>query len=304
MNNIEKLKEKKMFKDLEHSAFLPNAFFIVLIFAILWGCSFILGRWISEYILKNVIDETLKISFRRIITCGFQICIFFIWVRSVEKRKIATIGFRNNNRLGKFLLGFCISIIAVTIMTIALYLIGAIEIEINKNINMSINTCALIAIILAGWLVQSVSEEIGIRGWLLPLIGAKYNPQISILVTSAAFGILHLFTPTATVLSFVNLILSGLFFALYTINEDSLWGVWGFHFAWNLALGNIYAFIVSGFSAGDFTIFKIKAVGNELFTGGSFGPEGGLLATIVLAIGVIVCIFRLKKNINGKIINT
>lgn len=289
-----------MFKDLEHSVFLPNIFFIVLTFAILWGCSFILGRWISEYILKNVIEETLKISFRRILTCGFQICIFFIWVRLIEKRKIATIGFRSNNRLGKFLLGFCINIIAVTIMTIALYLMGVIEIEINKNINMSINTCALIAIISAGWLVQSVSEEIGIRGWLLPVLGAKYSPKIAILVTSIAFGILHLFTPTATVLSFVNIILSGLFFNLYAINEDSLWGVWGFHCAWNLALGNIYAFMVSGFSAGDFTIFKIKVVGNELLTGGSFGPEGGLLATIVLIIGVIVCIFRLKGSINGK----
>lgn len=291
-DNIKKLKEKKMFKELEHSTFLPNAFLILLVFSILWAGSFILGRCISIYILKGVIEEPLKLSLRRIITCGFQISIFFLWVIFIEKRKILTLGFRHNKRLYKFLIGFFIGIITITIITIMLFLVGAIQIEIRNNINMSINTYVGIVLIVVSWLVQSASEEIGIRGWLIPLLGAKYSVAIAILVTSVVFGTLHLFTPTATMLSFVNLILSGVFFALYAISEECLWGVWGCHFGWNLALGNIYAFSVSSFLSSDYTIFKINVVGTNILTGGSFGPEGGILATLVLVIGIIICSSR------------
>jgi membrane protease YdiL (CAAX protease family) len=299
-DNIKKLKEKKMFKDLEHSAFLPNAFLILLVFFVLWAASFVLGRCISLYILKDVADETLKLSLRRIITCGFQISMFFLWVRFIEKRKILTLGFRHNRRLYKFLIGFFIGITTITIITIVLSLVGAIQIEIRKSINISINTYFGMVAIVIGWLIQSVSEEIGIRGWLIPLLGAKYSASIAILVTSVVFGILHLFTPTATVLSFVNLLLSGVFFALYVISEDCLWGVWGCHFGWNLALGNIYGFSVSGIPYSECTVFKIKVVGRNILTGGSFGPEGGILATLVLIIGIIIFSSRVQRSISRK----
>lgn len=295
-DSIKKLKEKKMFKDIEQSAFLPNGFFIVLIFAILWGGSFTLGRWISAFLLKGVADEALKLALRRIITCGFQVCIFFAWVRFIEKRKISTLGLRQKHKLHKFFIGFLIGIISITIITFLLFLLGAIKIEIRKNINMSISTYLGIVLIVIGWLVQSVSEEIGIRGWLVPLLGARYNALISILITSITFGVLHLFVPTATVLSFANLILSGIFFALYAISEDSLWGVWGCHFGWNLALGNIYSFSVSGFSAANAAIFQIEVIGNNVLTGGLFGPEGGILATIAVSIGIIIFSVRIFKE--------
>lgn len=297
---IIKLKEKKMFKDLEHGTFLPNAFLILLIFAILWAGSFTLGRHISMYLLEAVTDETLKLSFRSIITCGFQICIFFVWVRFIEKRKFSTVGFRQNNKFYRFFIGFFIGIITTTIITFVLFLAEAIQIQVRENINMSINTFVVIVIIVVGWLVQSISEEIGIRGWLIPLLGAKYNVVISILITSITFGVLHLFVPTATVLSFVNLILSGTFFALYAISEDCLWGVWGFHFGWNLALGNIYGFSVSGFSARDSALFKINTIGNDILTGGSFGPEGGIIATLAVVMGIIICCVRIKRTVDRK----
>lgn len=296
-DNIYKLKEKEMFKDLEHSTFLPNAFLTLFVFAVLWAGSFILGKFISIYMLKGIADETLNLSLRRIILCGFQISIFFIWVRFVEKRKIQTLGFRNKKILYNFFIGFLIGIMAITIITIALFLVGALQIEIRNSINMSVNTYAEMVLIVLGWLVQSVSEEIGIRGWLIPLLGARYSVAIAIFITSVVFGILHLFTPTATVLSFINLILSGVFFALYAISEDGLWGVWGCHFGWNLALGNIYAFDVSGFSSIGCSIFKIKVIGTDILTGGSFGPEGGLLATLILVIGTIIFRFRMKRGL-------
>ncbi|WP_432665287.1 CPBP family intramembrane glutamic endopeptidase [Wukongibacter baidiensis] len=295
-DNINKLNGKEIFKTLEHSRFLPNVFLTLLIFFALWAGSFMLGRFISKYILRAIVDENLNLLLRRIITCGLQIIIFFIWVRFIEKRKVYTMGFRSSKRAHKFLRGVFIGIMTITIITIILSLLGAIEIEISKNIDMGMNRYMSIVLIVLGWLVQSASEEIAIRGWLIPLLGAKYSVFTAIFITSVVFGILHLFVQSATVLSFVNLILSGIFFALYAINEDGLWGVWGCHFGWNLALGNIYAFNVSGFSSIGFTVFKIKAIGSKILTGGSFGPEGGLLATLILIVGIMICGFKIKKH--------
>lgn len=293
-----KYKEREMFKYLGQNAFLRNAFLILLVFVILWAGSFIIGRCLSMYLLKGVPDETLKLSFRSIITCGFQICIFFVWVKFIEKRKFSTLGFNQNKKLYKFLIGFFIGVISITIITFILFLVGAIQIEIRKNITMSISTYIRIVVIVVGWLVQSISEEIGIRGWLIPHLGVKHNLVISILSTSIIFAVLHLFVPTATVLSFVNIILSGIFFALYALSEDCLWGVWGCHFGSNLTLGNVYAFTVSGFSARGSAIFNIKVSGNSLLTGGSFGPEGGVLATLTLIIGIIICSVRIKRSVS------
>lgn len=297
MKDIIKYKQKEMFKDLEHSTFLPNAYLTLFIFFVLWTGSFISGRFISRYILQCVVDENLNTLLRRIITCSFQIFIFFIWVKLVEKRRIRTLGFRYNKRIYNFFIGFIIGVVAITIITIVLFLVGAIQIEIKKDINISMNLFLVIILIVVGWLLQSASEEIGIRGWLIPHLGAKYGIAIAIFITSIVFGILHLFTPAVTVLSFVNLVLSGVFFALYAISEDCLWGVWGCHFGWNLALGNIYEFNVSGFSTTGSTIFKIKTIGTNVLTGGSYGPEGGLLATLLLIIGIIIFGYRIQKNI-------
>lgn len=293
---INGLKEKKMFKNLEHSTFLPSGFLIVLVFIILWGGSFALGRSISGYLLKDVTAETLKVSLRSIITCGFQIFIFFVWVRVIEKRKFSTVGFRQNHTLYRFFIGFFAGIISITIITLVLFLVGAVQIEVRKNMNVSISTCAVIVVIVAGWLVQSAFEEIAIRGWLVPLLGKKYNVTVSVFIASISFGVLHLFVPTATVISFANLTLSGVFFALYAISEDCLWGVWGLHFGWNLALGNIYGFSVSGFSARDSVLFKIKSVGSDVLTGGSFGPEGAILATLAVVIGILLCCIKIVND--------
>ncbi|GKX29484.1 protease [Vallitalea longa] len=293
--NFTKLKQKNLYGNLEYNRFLSNGFLIIFIFFVLWTVSFVLGRFISKYILQFVDIEKKYISLRRIITCGFQIIVFFTWVKFVERRKIRTLGFRYKKSY-KFLIGFLIGIFAISVITIILLFTGSIQIEIRKGINLNMNTFIGIVLIVSGWIVQSVSEEIGIRGWLIPLLGAKYNITLAIFTTSIVFGMIHLFTPNVTVLSFMNIFLSGVFFALYAISEDCLWGVWGCHFGWNLALGNIYEFNVSGVSSTSSTIFQIKTIGNNVLTGGSFGPEGGLLATVILIVGIIIVGYKIYRN--------
>lgn len=153
-----------------------------------------------------------------------------------------------------------------------------------------------LGIMALGWIVQSASEEIAIRGWLIPSLEKNSTPITAISITAIIFGILHLFSSGVTVLSFINLTLSGIFFAGYAILNGNIWGVCGLHFAWNFALGNIYGLPVSGFADNGEKIFQTQQIGPSLLTGGAFGPEGGLITTITLLIAIAAFILKWRKN--------
>lgn len=292
--NIENIKSNQKTRILKSLSDIPR---ILFVFALLWGGSFVLGRLMLTNLFRSILDEGINQGLRRVVLCGFQIGIFFLWVKLIEKRHIVTLGFSEEKRLQKFLVGIIIGISSITIITIVLYIVGAIQLDISQKNDTDTDTYSYFSmlVILLGWLIQSASEEISIRGWLIPSICRRHSASIAILITSIIFGILHLFVPVASVLSFTNLVLSGMFFALYAIKQKGIWGVWGCHFGWNLSLGNIYGFNVSGFAPKGYLFFKVKVIDYDFLTGGQFGPEGGLLVTILLAIGIVVLLLNNER---------
>ena len=65
---------------------------------------------------------------------------------------------------------------------------------------------------------------------------------------------------------------------------------------WNFAQGNIYGVPISG-EYDTNTVFACERIGNDILTGGAFGPEAGLLATLVFLGGIlIVGVAAYRKN--------
>ena len=62
------------------------------------------------------------------------------------------------------------------------------------------------------------------------------------------------------------------------------------HLTWNFFQGPIFGFEVSGIESE--SIIKQSVTGNEILTGGSFGFEGSILATV----GIIIMILYLDKK--------
>jgi hypothetical protein len=100
-----------------------------------------------------------------------------------------------------------------------------------------------------------------------------------------------------------NLIVLAIFFSLYALSEESLWGVMGVHAAWNWTQGNIFGVEVSGTTAyGASHLMQWSVAGPDWLTGGGFGPEGSAITLVVLIIGsLLVIAFALRK---GKRIST
>ena len=297
------LNETKVFERTSDSRFLPNVLVILLLFL----CLMFIGEAIAFFFYGRIyrmlnitpntlIKEAIIFSLNLIISFGTLAIIFFGWVRFIENRKIKTMGFIKGNILGKYLVGFMLGVAMMTVAVVILTLLGMIKIENISRGGQGVKAVLGITIVLIGWIIQGATEEIMIRGWLLPVIGTRHNIVLGIIISSTIFGVLHLANPNVSLLSFINLVLFGLFAALYVIWEGSLWGICGLHSAWNWAQGNIYGFEVSGTNAAGGVILNLKTVGSNSVTGGYFGPEGGVVISLILGLGILVLVSLIRRK--------
>lgn len=285
----QKLKRSKLFQQQKTDKAKRNIPVTVAVYFLLWMVGLGLGRLFAHGVfhvlgLANVVNAVQLPAFRKLIVCGTQISIFLLWVRFVEKRPVAVLGFRTKKPFTCYITGILIGLSAISAIYLILVLTGMMTFQYSGLEDRSI-FCNL-AIMAAGWMIQSASEEIAIRGWFIPRLEENTSPVIAVSITAIIFGILHLFSSGVTVLSFINLILSGLFFACYAITTGTIVGACGLHFAWNFALGNIYGLPVSGFADNGVKLLQTQQIGSALFTGGEFGTEGGLVTTVVLLIAI------------------
>ncbi len=161
---------------------------------------------------------------------------------------------------------------------------------------LNLQSLIFVVAIIPFWILQGGTEELVTRGWLFPAVSAKSNIFIGILISSALFGALHLFNPGVTVLSIVNIILDGIFACFLMLKYDNMWVLAGMHGAWNFVQGNIYGIQVSGQGASTSILNYSSQSSVDLLSGGAFGAEGSIFATIVL-IGCIAYLYwSLKKE--------
>lgn len=230
-----------------------------------------------------------------ILNTGAIIIFYFLIVKYKEKRSIASIGFKlNKSTLYEYLSGFLIGILLIGIIAILIVITGNGSFEFNKNIDVSFVGPFILVII--GWCIQGASEEIMMRGHMMPVLGNRFGPIAGILISSSYFGALHLLNNGISVLAIVNLILFGIFASVFAIYKRSLWGVCALHSAWNFAQGNLFGFLVSGIKTNGGQIITTKISEGNIINGGNFGPEGGLITSLILILAILVVLYLSKRK--------
>lgn len=302
--NLVLSKENKIFTLAKQGRYLPNAFLALLILIVIqFGMDLILfltpiGNIGSNISVQGLKGEALSFAINGLaVRFTMYILAVFAWVKIIENRPIYTIGFSKHKWVKKYLRGFMIGILMMSLCIVVFGVLGIATIDTSNTSIKGLNALGSVLIVLLGWLIQGASEEIMIRGWLLPVIGARHNVALGIFISSILFGAMHLFNSNINILPIINLILFGLFAALYVIWEGGLWGICALHSAWNWAQGNVFGIEVSGnLPAGGILIDVETGLGSDLITGGLFGVEGGIVCSIVLGLGIITLIFLIKKR--------
>ncbi|QLH76147.1 CPBP family intramembrane metalloprotease [Halosimplex rubrum] len=135
-------------------------------------------------------------------------------------------------------------------------------------------------LLFRGYLLTNVAE--GLAGWRgIGLGGAFAGATV---VSSLAFGVGHGLNPNVTVLALVNIALFGGLFAASYLLTGRIAAAVGLHVTWNFSIASLFGFPVSGFTT-PVTVVAVEQSGPAVLTGGSFGPEGGLIALGALVVG-------------------
>lgn len=129
-------------------------------------------------------------------------------------------------------------------------------------------------------------EELIFRGVPLVLLAMTVGRPLALVVTAVLFGLLHATNPDVTPLALGNVALAGLFLGLVFYHRGGLWTATGAHLGWNLT----HAALAAPVSGLPFTLPGIDFHPGQpaWLSGGAFGPEGGVLATLVLALAVVM----------------
>jgi len=133
----------------------------------------------------------------------------------------------------------------------------------------------------------AVTEELLFRGVLFRIVEGRLGTWLSLVLSSALFGLSHLFNPGATLWSAFAIAIEagGMLAAAYAATRN-LWVPIGLHFGWNFAEGAIFGTQISGKDAPDGLLHSALS-GPNLLSGGEFGPEASVYSLIA---GVLVTI--------------
>ena len=233
----------------------------------------------------------------QLLATSLMILITILFCKLIQKRKPFTLGYKKPGMWKEYGIGALVGLGLMTIIVLIGMVTGSLELQFNSEI-LTAGGMGMLVLLLIGFLIQGMSEEVLCRGYFLVSIARnKGNVWLGIIVSSIAFAALHLGNLGIAPLAFVNLILFGLFAGVYFVKRGNIWGIAAIHSIWNFAQGNIFGILVSGNDFGT-TVFTSTINENmTLINGGDFGLEGGILTTIVLTAATVVMLRTQQKDV-------
>ena len=157
-------------------------------------------------------------------------------------------------------IGIVTGILWLGITVIVLYAAGIIRIE-------SLNQISWIGIWMVSVFLNTVMQEMLVRGYLYRMIEMNYNTVSAGIATTALFTLLHGGAFEAGLIPVLNVITMSIFMNIVLVYTKSLLAPILIHFIWN----GIGAIILGGVSlASDYPhLINMKFSENELLSGGS-----------------------------------
>lgn len=235
---------------------------------------------------------------RSVVVLLVILLIYFLLARWLDRRSWRDYGLHFNGAWWRDLgFGLFLGAALITMVFGIEYLLGWVSVTgTPENGQPQSPFWQLLMSSLSAYVLVGVSEELFARGYQIKNLAEGLNvPRISskaavlgaYLLTSLFFGLLHGDNPNSTLVSTLYLSLAGLFLGLGFILTGELAIPIGLHITWNFFMGHVFGFPVSG---GDHNLSLIatQQSGPEVWTGGAFGPEGGLIGVMAMLLGILL----------------
>lgn len=216
------------------------------------------------------------------------------WAAFVERRPFVSIGLGGSHRARTFLTGHLTGIAMASAVVAATWAAGGFTAGAIAPAFASPAALSSIAVLLACFALQSSVEELLFRGWIFSGVGAKFGVAWGIVLSAAVFAILHL-DRSAGVIFTVNTVLFSVFACALALSARNVLGAMGWHAGWNWMFATGFELRITGMDTHQPALLVAMAPTNaDYLTGGAQGPEGSIICTIVLLMGI--CYFALRAR--------
>mgnify|MGYP001445174369 FL=1 len=212
-----------------------------------------------------------------------MLCVW-LFIRFIDRKPLESIGLRIKGYEKDLKMGLALGAGLIAIGFLILFILGYLSVD---GFSFPVGTLILYFLL---FVVVSFHEEIMMRGYVLNNLMQSMNRYAALSISSVIFMSIHLLNPNVNFLSVVNLFLAGIVLGIYYIHKPNLWLPIGMHLTWNFFQGPIFGFEVSGIETK--SIINQSVRGNEIITGGAFGFEGSILATILI---ITIIVYLDKK---------
>lgn len=210
--------------------------------------------------------------------------------RLIDRRTVVALGLQWNPSAGRELVfGIVLGAGLQMLILILMFLMGWASIGPGRFSAGSMLWPLFLFVVVAFY------EELLMRGYIMQNVAEGLGMPAAVLISSLFFGALHLANPGSSAIAAVNIAVTGVFLAAGYLVTRSLYLPIGIHLAWNFFEGPVFGFPVSGLDSWP-TLLATHVSGPAMWTGGSFGPEAGLLGLVAVLVGLATIIIYARVN--------
>jgi len=247
---------------------------------------------VGKLLNLSTLDKDIKNLTTGIVVAILTIISYTYLFKFYEKRKITE--FSKVGMVKSLTIGIILGVVLQSLTILVIYLKGGYSI-------VSINPILFLVPPLSMAFTSAIFEETLMRGIIFRITEEKLGSYFALIISAVLFGAMHLANPNSSLTAAIGLaIQAGLLLASAYIYSKNLWFPIAIHFAWNFTQSGIFGANVSGNTISK-TLITSKIEGAEWFTGGQFGPEGSIQATVFCFIVTIILLVLSHKE--GKIVN-
>ena len=217
------------------------------------------------------------------------LAVYVGWAQFIERRPASELSLSGAGK--EWGIGMLVGAGLYTSCALILIALGMYRIE-------GLNPWTFVIPAVAMALSSGMFEELLFRGVLFRSVEDMFGSWISLAVSSAVFGFVHLLNPGGTITGAIYIsIEAGLLLAAAYMLTRRLWLSIGFHMSWNYTQSAIFSGIVSG-GVSDPGLIRSNIRGPEVLTGGSFGLESSVIAfALCTATGILLLTMAVRRNL-------
>ena len=205
----------------------------------------------------------------------------------LERRNFGSVGFRFHRGWTRdFVIGSLMGAASLAIAVGIAAAASAITFDVQTRELGPLLRGLLIASVF--FIVAGATEELVFRGFAFQALVHNLGGARAVAITSLIFGLAHISNPSVTAFSTINTVLAGLWLGVAYLMTRSLWLATALHWSWNFAMAFVFGLPVSGFTTLGQLAWLRGRVGSQVWiSGGSYGPEAGVAATVALIISTL-----------------